>query len=135
MNCAELKYENDYIKIKNFIHHQNDVYYNTMFDLEVCSGGFFGTAPCEYFFGDFKKFIINLEKMYQFKKTSVKFNDIEYGNEVVFQMDKAGHIEVSGEIFGGECRLHTLKFSFTADQTVLGEFIRQMYKIIEPYIE
>lgn len=132
MSYAELRYENNYLKIKNFVHHQKDIYYNTLFDLEVCSGDFCGTAPCEYCFAEFKKFIDSLDSIYQFKKTTAKLDEIGYGSKVIFQADKIGHIEVSGEIFGNGM-IHSLKFSFNADQTVLGDFIKQLRKLVDIY--
>ena len=130
MSYAELKYENNYLKIKNFVHHQKDIYYNTMFDLKVSSGDFCGIAPFECCFEEFKKIVDHLEKIYQFQMSSAELNDIGYGSKVIFQADKIGHIEVSGEIFG-KAMEHSLKFSFMVDQSVLNQFISELQDMID----
>ena len=129
MSTAKLIYEDNYLMINNFIYHQQDVYYNTSFDLEIRSGSFSGVAPCEYDIKEFRKFVEELLEMYDFKKQIVTLNDICYGSSVKFEADKIGHITVSGEIFG-KAMAHSLKFSFTTDQFVLKQFISELENII-----
>ena len=128
MNVAKLIYEDNYLMINNFIYHQQDIYYNTSFDLEIRSGSFSGVAPCEYDIKEFRKFVEELLEMYDFKKQIVMFNEICYGSNVKFEADKTGHITVSGEIFG-EAMEHSLKFSFMIDQSVLDKFISELQNI------
>ena len=128
MNIAKLMYDDNYLIINNFIYHQQDIYYNTSFDLEICSGSFSGIAPCEYDIKEFQSFIKDLSEMHEFKKQIVMFNDICYGSSVKFEADKTGHITVSGEIFG-EAMEHSLKFSFMIDQSVLDKFISELQNI------
>ena len=128
MSTAKLIYEDNYLMINNFIYHQQDVYYNTSFDLEIRSGSFSGVAPCEYDIKEFRKFVEELLEMYDFKKQIVMFNEICYGSNVKFEADKTGHITVSGEIFG-EAMEHSLKFSFMIDQSVLDKFISELQNI------
>lgn len=125
MSAAKLIHGDNFLIITNFTHHQNDVYYNTSFDLEVRSGSFCGVAPCEYDIKDFRKFVQDLLEMYHFQKQIVTLNDICYGSHVKFEADKTGHIEVSGEIFG-EAMEHSLKFTFVTDQFVLKQFISEL---------
>ena len=129
MSTAKLIYEDNYLMINNFIYHQQDIYYNTSFDLEIRSGSFSGVAPCEYDIKEFRKFVEELLEMYDFKKQIVMFNEICYGSNVKFEADKTGHITVSGEIFG-EAMEHSLKFSFVADQFVLKQFISELQNMI-----
>ncbi len=129
MKNAKLMFEDNYLTITNFTYHKGDVYYNTSFDLEVCSGSFSGVAPCEYDIKEFRKFVEELLEMYDFKKQIVTFNDICYGSSVKFEADKTGHIMVSGEIFGKALE-HSLKFSFVADQFVLKQFISELQNMI-----
>ena len=129
MSTAKLIYEDNYLMINNFIYHQQDIYYNTSFDLEIRSGSFSGVAPCEYDIKEFRKFVEELLEMYDFKKQIVMFNEICYGSNVKFEADKTGHIDVSGEIFGKALE-HSLKFSFVADQTVLKQFISELQNMI-----
>ncbi len=129
MNTAKLIYKNDYLVISDFIYNQEDEYYNTSFVLEVRSGCFSGIAPCEYEINEFRKFVCELSKMYDFQQQVVILNDICYGSTVKFEMDKTGHVEISGEIFG-EAAVHSLQFSFVVDQSVLKQFIFELQKII-----
>ncbi|MBE6737870.1 MAG: hypothetical protein E7566_04380 [Ruminococcaceae bacterium] len=130
MNTAVLKYENNFIKISDFLYHQNDIYYNTDFNIEVRSGSFCGIAPCEYDIKDFKIFVEELIEMYNFKRKNVTLIEICYGSEVNFEADKTGHITISGEIFGQGME-HSLKFSFISDQTALKPFIDQLKMLIK----
>lgn len=128
MSTAKLIYEDNYLMINNFIYHQQDIYYNTSFDLEIRSGSFSGVAPCEYDIKEFRKFVEELLEMYDFKKQIVTLNDICYGSSVKFEADKIGHINVSGEVFG-KAMEHSLKFSFMIDQSVLDKFISELQNI------
>ena len=128
MSTAKLMYGDNYLMINNFIYHQQDIYYNTSFDLEIRSGYFCGVASCEYDIKEFRKFVEELLEMYEFKKQIVMFNDICYGSSVKFEADKTGHITVSGEIFG-KAMEHSLKFSFMIDQSVLDKFISELQNI------
>ena len=132
MSSAKLIYENNFLIVNNFTYHQEDIYYNTSFDLEVRSGTFSGVAPCEYDIKEFRKFVQDLLKMYDFKKQRVILNDICYGSNVKFEADKTGHIVVSGEIFG-EAMEHSLKFSFVTDQVVLKRFISELQNMINGF--
>ncbi|MBO5065663.1 MAG: hypothetical protein J6D06_06045 [Clostridia bacterium] len=130
MSIAKLIYEDNYLIIKNFTFHQNDIYYNTSFDLKIRSGSFSGVAPCEYDIEEFRRFVRELLEMYNFNKQIVMLNDICYGSNVKFEADKTGHINVSGEIFG-KAMEHSLKFSFMVDQSVLNQFISELQDIID----
>jgi glutamate formiminotransferase len=129
MSTAKLIYEDNFLIITNFAYYQEDIYYNTSFNLEVRSGSFSGVAPCEYDIKEFRKFVQELLEMYNFQKQIVMLNDICYGSNVKFEADKTGHIEVSGEIFG-EAMVHSLKFSFVTDQFVLKQFILELQDMI-----
>ena len=129
MSTAKLIHENNFLIISNFTYHQEDIYYNTSFDLEVRSSSFSGVAPCEYDIKEFQKFVQELLEMYDFKKQIVILNDICYGSNVKFEADKTGHIDVSGEIFG-EAMEHSLKFSFITDQFVLKQFVSELQNML-----
>lgn len=68
--------------------------------------------------------------MYLFKRSSVELKDICYGTNVLFSMDKLGHIDVSGTIYG-EAMIHEMKFEFHIDQTVLPPFIKVLKSFLE----
>lgn len=132
MSTARLMYEDNFLIISNFMYHQQDIYYNTSFDLEVRSGSFCGIAPCEYDIKEFRKFIQELLEMYDFNKQIVMLNDICYGSKVKFEINKTGHIEVSGEIFG-KAMEHSLKFFFVVDQYVLKLFVLELQNMINGF--
>ena len=129
MGCARLIYENNYLIIENFDYHNEDAYYNTTFDLQVSSGNFKGLASCEYNIKDFRKFVDELQKMYDFKLQTVVLHEICYGSRIQFQADKTGHIEITGEIYG-DAMEHCLKFIFTVDQCVLKQFLSELQNLI-----
>ena len=126
---AEIVFKNNYLRITDFIYHKEDEYYNCSFDLQVKSGCFSGVAPCEYNMKDFVVFVDDITDVYNFKKQTAVLNDIGYGSSVTLEADKTGHIEISGEIYGYSMD-HSLKFSFSADQTVLESFISELKQII-----
>ena len=88
----------------------------------VHSCGFCGVAPCEYDIKEFAIFTADLHRLYDFQIDKVLLRDICYGSEILFVIDRTGHIDVSGKIFG-DCMIHTLEFCFDGDQTVLKSFL------------
>lgn len=131
--CCELRHEGNFIAITEFEHRVEDVKngnpYNTSFNMRIVSGVFSGLAECEYNIELFLKFINEIEEMYYFKRDKVELRDICYGSFVSFTMNKVGHIEIKGDIYGN-AMLHTLKFEFMADQTSLKLFLdslKQLY--------
>lgn len=132
--CATIAYGNNLLEITDFIHYPEEVKignpYNCTFNLKVVSGVFSGIAPCEYDIKDFRELVLAFEEMYQFKRTTVELKDTCYGTSVAFSMDKMGHIEVSGTIYG-EAMIHEMKFEFHIDQTVLPMFIDELKSFLE----
>ena len=126
----KLEYCGNYIKISNFHYsienEKSGNPYNCSFDIIVKSGVFTGIADgCECDYKELQKFIVALEDLISFKRKDVAFCEIGYGNTIVFKCDRAGHIEVSGEI-QGYARSHVLKFEFMTDQTVFPQFIDEL---------
>lgn len=131
---ASILYNNNLIEITDFIHYPEEVKrsnpYNCTFNLKVISGVFSGIAPCEYDIKDFRELVLAFEEMYHFKRTTVELKDICYGTSVEFSMDKMGHIDVSGTIFG-EAMIHEMKFEFQIDQTVILPFINELKGLLK----
>ena len=131
---ASISYQGNLLEINNFSYSAEDAKngnpYNCSFDLYVKSGMFSGVAPCEYDIKDFRRFISELDELYNFKRDLVSFNEICYGSKMIFSLDKYGHIVIEGSIFG-EAMEHSLKFSsFEIDQTFLLSFINQLNLLI-----
>jgi hypothetical protein len=53
---------------------------------------------------------------YDFKLNQVELNDICYGSNIQFCLDKTGNITISGTIYGNSME-HSLTFIFATDQT------------------
>lgn len=126
---ARLAFDDNYLEIRNFCHFPEEAArgnpYNTTFDLAVYSEGFGGIASCEYDLAAFRKLVSDLRKLYGFELDHVRLDDLCYGSRVDFSMDRLGHIEVSGKIFGWAME-HSLEFTFPADQTVLKCFVAEL---------
>ena len=127
---AKLEYCGDYLAIRDFYHsiddEKNGNPYNCSFDIIVKSGVFSGIADgCECDYKELQKLIAALEDLISFKRKDVAFCEIGYGNTIEFKCDRAGHIEVSGEI-QGDAGSHVLKFEFMTDQTVFPQFINEL---------
>lgn len=134
MMKAELTYLQNALVIENFTYYAEEEArgnpYNTTFTLRVVSGSFSGIANCEYDMKDFKRFILQLNELYDFKRTSVELSDICYGSNVVFALDKVGHLEIKGTIYG--CAMeHSMTFVFTADQSALPPLIQTLSALVE----
>lgn len=130
---AKLEYEKNLLEILNFFHNGEEEKdgnpYNTSFDVKVVSGLFSGYAPgweCDY--KEWKRFVTGLKKMLQFQNKEIGLKDLGYGNEIRFEEDGLGHIEISGKIYGND-RIQSLSFTFMADQTVLKEFVKELEEV------
>lgn len=130
---AGITFENNQLQILNFRYYKDEINrgnpYNSAFDLMVSSSGFSGVAPCEYDQAEFKKLVQGIHKLYNFEVSDVELSDICYGSKVKFTMDKTGHVEISGKIFG-EAMEHSLEFCFCADQTVLQQFALALDRLL-----
>lgn len=104
--------------------------YNTTFVVSVKSGAFSGFGDCEYDIKEFKRFVFELQEMYDFKRNSVVFKDICYGSEIAFTMNKRGSIEINGTVYADGMQ-HSLTFCFDTDQSVFLPFINGLKKLIE----
>jgi len=122
----KLCYCDDYLEVRDFRVYEKEVQrgnpYNTIFTLVIHSCGFHGVSPCEYDILNFCTFVSDLHRLFSFEIDNVLLNDICYGSHVTFSMDRTGHLEISGKVYG-DARTHSLEFCFNADQTVLKSFI------------
>ena len=130
---TRLAYGDNYLEVMDFCVYEKEVRkgnpYNTVFILVVHSCGFHGVAPWEYDIKDFSVFVSDLHKLYNFEIDHVLLNDICYGSQVHFTMDRAGHIEITGKIYG-KAMIHSLEFCFNADQAVLKSFVDSLEELL-----
>lgn len=130
---ARLEYCGNYLEISGFSHSRADAeagnLYNTALHIRVKSGEFCGIGFCECDIARFRRFVDELGEMYGFRRDSVVFDDICYGSKIIFTADRAGHLTVSGTVYG-RAMIHSLKFEFDADQTVLPGFIKSVNELL-----
>ena len=132
-NSAKLVYNDCCISFEDFRHSEEDAAlgtpYNTALDLRIVSGLFSGYGHCECDIKNFKKFVADLQALYDFKRSTVDFFDICYGSELHIDMSKTGQLTIRGVLHGKEM-LHSLTFEFNADQTALPPFIAKLQEWI-----
>ena len=108
--------------------HKNGNPYNTTFEIYVVSGNFTGVAIFEYDIKHFILFINAIKDLYDLKVSTVELNqDLSYGSKISFELDKTGHVKISG-ILIGNMGIHSLIFEFTTDQTAIGPFYSALYE-------
>lgn len=129
---AKLKYENNSIEIINFKHSIEDEVsgnpYNCRFDIKIVSGNFTGIADgCECDYKKLKELIVQLKGLYSLKISHIEFQEIGYGDKLIFDGDRLGHINLKGMVYG-HGTTHYLEFEFPTDQTAYPSFISQLEK-------
>lgn len=134
MTC-ELRSGENVLEFSDFRYYAEDEAcgnpYNFFFTARVVSGGFAGHAKCECDRKEFVKFVQSVQDLYDFRISSAELNDIGYGSRIHFELDKTGHVTVSGTLHGHDAD-HSVKFRFTADQTDLHPFITNLHKQKNP---
>lgn len=127
---AKLEYCGNSIEIMNFVHHIEEETagnpYNCSFDMKIISGSFSGIADkCEYDHKEWLELVEQLKELALNKRNKVVMQEIGYGNKIIFDGDRLGHITVSGTVYG-DAMTHSLTFEFQTDQTVFPSFIDQL---------
>ena len=128
---ATLSFEGNSLTIRDFRYYREDPpYYNTSFSLSIRSGAFAGEAvACEYHMSEFRRFVDDLADVYAFRKSSAVLQEI-CGSHVSFDMEKTGHVKISGEI-GDVLRENSLQFCFCADQTALTPCLDALTRLVD----
>lgn len=103
--------------------------FNSEFKLKIVSGDFMGVAPCCSLMG-LDTFISELEEMYRFERKVVEFDDMYYGDKILFELNNVGHINVSGKIYGEHAE-QSLEFTFDIDQTVIPDFCTELHALVD----
>ena len=129
----ELKHCGNSLVISDFQYNQEDAKsgnpYNTTFTITVVSESFKGVGECEYDIKNFVAFAKQINELYEFRRSNVELREICYGSHISFDMDKTGHVAISGELFG-HAMIHSMKFEFDADQTSLKPFANSLKQAI-----
>lgn len=135
MNC-ELRSDENFLEFSDFCHFAEDEAngnpYNFFFTVRVSSDGFRGHTRWECDRKEFVKFVQSAQDLYNFRTSSAELNDIGYSSRVRFDLDKTGHITVTGTLYGHAAD-HSLTFRFTADQTDLHPFLTNLHKQKNPF--
>jgi hypothetical protein len=122
--CEQLIISNIDVSYEDF-HNGNP--YNTTFNVKVISGDFSGVSQFECNIKEFINFVEQIKALYDFKLKQVDLDDICYGSNIHFSLDKMGHITISGKIYGNAME-HSLTFMFTTDQTSIEIFCNSLNK-------
>ena len=131
----ELKHGSNSLVISGFEYSQEDAKggnpYNTTFTIAVVSEPFRGVCECEYDRKKFAEFASQIHELYESHLFKVELREICYGSHVSFELDRTGHITISGELFG-HASIQSMTFEFHADQTSLKPFadsLKQVYQV------
>lgn len=117
---ARFEFNGNFFEIRRFKYYPEYSAYNIVFELCVKNGAFSGNCGFESHMYEFERFVSGLEEMNRFERESVRFGDVSGMSEVLFRLDRTGHITVFGKASDSE---NTLEFELNADQTVLPGFI------------
>ena len=135
MTC-EMRSGENFLRFSYFRHFAEDETngnpHNFFFTVRVSSDGFIGHTRWECDRKEFVKFVQSAQDLYDFQCTSAELKDIGYGSRVHFEMDKTGHLIVTGTLYGYAAD-HSVTFRFTADQTDLHLFITNLHKQKTPF--
>ena len=135
---CELCSGESFLKFSYFRHftedEENGNPYNFFFTVRVSSDGFRGHTVWECDRKEFVKFVQSLKNLYDFHDTSAELTDLGYGSRIRFEMDKTGHITVTGTLYGHAAD-HSVTFRFTADQSDLYTFLINLYKQKFPFTD
>ena len=127
---ASFVFDGNYVKIFDFFFdgvEWSD--FDTSFKMAVRSGGFAGEGSWECGIGRFRTFVEALEEMYQLHTDRAELSDFCYDSHIAFALDRLGHIRVKGTLFGEHGDQH-VAFEFTADQTVLASFVKELRELL-----
>ncbi|MBR5311577.1 MAG: hypothetical protein IKU40_01690 [Clostridia bacterium] len=128
---CELRSGDNFLKFSYFRHFAADEAngnpYNFFFTVRVSSNGFSGLTEWECDRKEFVKFVQSIQDLYDFRTSSAELNDIGYGSRIRFDLDRTGHITVTGTLYG-HAASQTVTFRFTADQTDLHPFLTNLHK-------
>ena len=134
--ACELRSGENFLEFSDFCHVAEDEAngnpYNFFFTVRVSSDGFSGHTRWECDRKEFVKFVQSAQDLYDFRTSSAELNDIGYGSHIRFDLDRTGHITVSGTLYGHAAD-HSVTFRFTADQTDLHPFLTNLHKQKNPF--
>ena len=135
---CELRSGENFLRFSYFRHVAEDEAngnpYNFFFTVRVSSDGFRGHTRWECARKEFVKFVQSAQDLYDFRCTSAELKDIGYGSRIRFEMDKTGHITVTGTLYGHAAD-QSVTFRFTADQSDLYTFLINLHKQKFPFTD
>ena len=134
--ACELHSGENFLKFSDFRHFAEDEAngnpYNFFFTVCVSSDGFGGHTRWECDRKEFMKIVQSIQNLYDFRDTSAELNDIGYGSRIQFELDKTGHITLTGTLYGHAAD-QSVTFRFTTDQTDLHPFLTNLHKQKIPF--
>lgn len=118
---------------------ESDIAYpnNTTLHVSINSDGFCAVANMDIDINEFAQFAFDLKYMYDHLKGVAVFRE-PFGNQnfIRFEIDRCGHIHVSGKVdnCGRNGWVQTLTFECAFDQTYLRGFANSLFAAYETYL-
>ncbi|MFH0897949.1 MAG: hypothetical protein V1855_00020 [bacterium] len=109
-----------------YISTEND-YFHLM--IQIKSGMFSGASEFCISKGNIIKIIKTLKNMHETLKGSCVISDFDSDGHITIEMQKLGHICISGQM-GGTHQDHYMTFKFMTDQSILPNLIKNLKKAI-----
>ena len=99
------------------------------FNIKIKSGEFSGISNFCIFNKDIIVYIKLLSTMSNELKGACKITDSDSDSYITIEMQKFGHICISGQI-GGSHEDHSVKFKYISDQTILDNLINTFKEVL-----
>jgi hypothetical protein len=102
-----------------------------VFDIRVLSGDFAAKHPMFFLYRTcLEQFLRNLEKMATRLSGTVELKDEYESHYVRMELDRLGHVTVTGEIWYYSQLEQHLKFGFETDQTCLQPLFKDLSRVV-----
>jgi hypothetical protein len=95
------------------------------FNIKVQSGEFIGASHFCISKENILSIVEVLSKMYETLSGCCEINDNDSDAHINLEIDKLGHIHMTGQI-GGSHEEHSMKFKYSTDQTALSALIQNL---------
>lgn len=128
-----LNFEGNRVEINEFEHNKKREEAGFVMRVES-KAGFAGTARFICDIDEFRRFILDLDKLYNRQLISVKLVDQSLGSYILFKMSSREIYTVKGILVGSDGE-HILKYELSIKRPEIFEFIKQIRDMITEYYE
>jgi len=95
-------------------------------EAHIAVGGFSGNTKLSVTASEMREFLVELETLYRDLKGQAKFVTIEDQIRINVEIDRLGHVKVTGHLKDGAGFGNTLRFELAFDQTTLAHTISEL---------